>query len=62
MADITVRNQGNVDGSGKVNWRGDQVSAPQGGQSIYESSSIQLAQLGARKIVEIGRASCRERV
>lgn len=51
MADITSRTQGNVDNSGKVNWRGDQVSLPQGSQSIYESSSIPLAQLGARKVV-----------
>lgn len=51
MADITVRNQGEVENSGKVNWRGDQVSVPQGGQSIYKSSSIPLAQLGSRKVV-----------
>ena len=51
MADITVRNQGEVDDSGKVNWRGDQVSVPQGGQSIYKTSSIKLAQLGSRKVV-----------
>ncbi len=51
MADITVRNQGEVSDEGKVNWRGDQVSLPQGGQSIYKSSSIQLAQIGSRKVV-----------
>lgn len=51
MADITVRNQGQVDDSGKVNWRGDQSIAPQGGQSIYKTSSIQLAQMGSRKVV-----------
>jgi len=51
MADITVRNQGEVDDSGKVNWRGDQVTVPQGGQSIYKSSTVQLAQLGSRKVV-----------
>ena len=51
MADITQRNSGAVGDSGKVNWRGDQVSVPQGGQSIYKSSSIQLAQLGSRKVV-----------
>lgn len=51
MADITVRNQGEVEDSGKVNWRGDQVAAPQGGQSIYKTSSVQLAQLGSRKVV-----------
>ena len=51
MADITVRNQGEVDNSGKVNWRGDQVSLPQGGQSIYKSSTVKLAELGSRKVV-----------
>jgi len=51
MADITERNQGNVDDCGKVNWRGDQVSVPQGGQSIYDTSTVQLADLGSRKIV-----------
>ncbi len=51
MADITVRDQGNVSNEGQVNWRGDQVSVPQGGQSIYDCSTIQLAQLGARKVV-----------
>jgi len=51
MADITTRNQGEVEDSGKVNWRGDQVAVPQGGQSIYKTSSIQLADLGSRKVV-----------
>ena len=51
MADITVRDQGEVEDSGKVNWRGDQSIAPQGGQSIYKTSSIQLAQMGSRKVV-----------
>ena len=51
MADITQRNSGVVDDSGKLNWRGDQVNVPQGGQSIYKSSSIQLADLGSRKVV-----------
>ncbi len=51
MADITARNQGEVEDSGKVNWRGDQVAAPQGGQSIYKNSTVQLAQLGSRKVV-----------
>jgi len=50
-ADITSRYDGNVDDSGQVNWRGDQVSAPQGGQSIYDSSSVQLTELGSRKVV-----------
>ena len=51
MADITSKLQGNVSNEGKQNWRGDQVSAPQGGQSIYDSSSVQLAELGSRKVV-----------
>jgi hypothetical protein len=51
MADITTRNNGDVEDGGKVNWRGDQVAVPQGGQSIYKSSSIQLAELGSRKVV-----------
>ena len=51
MADITNRYQGEVEDSGKVNWRGDQVNLPQGGQSIYKSSTVPLAQLGSRKVV-----------
>lgn len=52
MADITTLQSGNVgDRQGKVNWRGDQTLVPQGGQSIYESSSVQLADLGARLVV-----------
>ena len=51
MADITVRQQGEVADEGKQNWRGDQSVAPQGGQSIYKSSSVQLAELGSRKVV-----------
>ena len=51
MADITVRNQGQVDDSGKVNWRGDQVAAPQGGQSVYDTSTLKLTDLGSRKVV-----------
>lgn len=51
MADITQVNQGNVSNEGKVNWRGDQSVTPQGGQSIYESSTIKLAELGERKVV-----------
>lgn len=50
MADITVRNQGEMETSGKVNWRGDQVKAPIE-QSIYKTSTIQLDELGARKVV-----------
>ena len=51
MADITIRNQGRVTEEGKVNWRGDQVTATPGDQSIYDSSEIQLVELGARKVV-----------
>jgi hypothetical protein len=51
MADITVYNQGEVSDEGKVNWRGDQVAVAQGGQSIFMSSSVQLAELGERKVV-----------
>lgn len=52
MADITSFQSGNVgDKEGKVNWRGDQVLIPQGGQSINESSSVPLAELGSRKVV-----------
>ena len=51
MADITSRNQGQVDDVANINWRGDQISVPQGGQSIYKTSTIQLAQLGSRKVV-----------
>ena len=50
MADITQLHGGQVNDGGKVNWRGDQVSAPTG-QSIYKSSSVQLAELGARLVV-----------
>jgi hypothetical protein len=51
MADITSKMQGNVSDEGQVNWRGDQVSVVQGGQSIYETSSVKLADLGSRKVV-----------
>ncbi len=51
MADITVRQQGEVSDEGKQNWRGDQIAAPQGGQSVYKTASIPLAQLGSRKVV-----------
>lgn len=51
MADITVLNQGEVADEGLQNWRGDQVAAPQGGQSVFKSSSIKLAELGERKVV-----------
>lgn len=52
MADITSFQGGMMgDKHGKVNWRGDQVTVPQGGQSIYESSSVPLADLGSRLVV-----------
>lgn len=51
MADITVYNHGEVEDADQVNWRGDQVNVDQGGQSIYKSSSVKLADLGARKVV-----------
>ena len=47
---ITVRSQGEMEESGKVNWRGDQVSAPSA-QGIYQASQVQLDQLGARRVV-----------
>src|SRR3990167_4865156 len=50
MADITALHSGAVNDGGKVNWRGDQVSAPNA-QSIYKSSSVQLAELGSRLVV-----------
>lgn len=51
MADITGFNSGEVANEGLQNWRGDQVAAPQGGQSVFKSSSVQLAPLGSRKVV-----------
>ena len=51
MADITSRYQGEVSDEGQQNWRGDQVSVPQGGQSIYKTSSVKLTELGSRKVV-----------
>ena len=53
MADIGTqgRHQGEVSDESKMNWRGDQVSLPQGGQSIYKSSTNRLAALGSRKVV-----------
>jgi len=51
MADINSFMQGNVAPEGKQNWRGDQVAVPQGGQSIYETSSVPLTDLGSRKVV-----------
>jgi len=51
MADITAFQAGNVSDEGKENWRGDQVTAPQGGQSMFQTSSVPLAELGSRKVV-----------
>jgi len=51
MADITSRYQGEVSDEGQQNWRGDQVSVPQGGQSIYKTSSVKLTEIGSRKVV-----------
>ena len=51
MADITGFNSGDVNDSELVNWRGDQSVVPQGGQSIYKSSSVALARLGSRLVV-----------
>lgn len=52
MATISSIQSGNVpDQEGKVNWRGDQVTIQQGGQSINDSSTVQLADLGSRKVV-----------
>lgn len=50
MADITALHSGAANDSGKVNWRGDQVSAPIG-QSLYKTSSVPLAELGSRLVV-----------
>jgi hypothetical protein len=50
MADITSKYQGNVSDEGQQGpWRDAVV--PMGGQSIYETSSVQLADLGSRKVV-----------
>lgn len=51
MADLSSFQSGNMgDKQGKVNWRGDQniIASP---QSIYESSTVPLADLGARLVV-----------
>mgnify|MGYP003394555888 FL=1 len=50
MAKITGFQDGSVNDSGKVNWRGDQTTAPNA-QSIYNASQVQLAELGARMVV-----------
>ncbi len=52
MASITGVQQGNVgDQMGKVNWYLPSGGVSPGGQSINESSSVQLADLGQRLIV-----------
>ena len=51
MADITVRNQGNVSDEGLVNWRSGDSGIVEGDQSIYDTSTIPLAQLGQVKVV-----------
>ena len=52
MANITAIQQGNVsEQMGKVNWHLSPGSPPPGGQSINESSSVQLADLGQRLVV-----------
>lgn len=51
MSDITVRNQGNVSDEGKVNWRSGDSGITEGDQSIYDTSSVQLAQHGQVKVV-----------
>lgn len=50
MSDISAFQSGDFDNSGKVNWRGDQVNIPNA-QSIYKTSSVQLAELGMRLVV-----------
>lgn len=47
---IVVRNQGEVETSELVNWRGDQATVPQG-QSVTQASRVKMARLGARKVV-----------
>lgn len=51
MADITQRGQGEVEDTGKHNWRGDQVTLGQGGQAYNKSSTVKLADLGSRKVI-----------
>lgn len=48
---ITVRNQGEVDDSELVNWRGDQAVIPEGGQGVYQASRFPMARLGSRRVV-----------
>lgn len=52
MADITAMQTGVVtERMGKVNWHLGSGAVPPGGQSINESSSVQLADLGQRLVV-----------
>lgn len=51
MSDITVRNQGNVSDEGKTNWRSGDSSITPGDQSIFDTSSVQLNELGNVKVV-----------
>lgn len=50
MADITAFQQGGANDNGKVNWRGDQATVPIA-QGVYQTSSVQLAELGSRLVV-----------
>lgn len=50
MANITSFQGGDANESGQQNWRGDQNVVPIG-QSVYKSSSVQLAPLGSRVVV-----------
>ena len=51
MADIVQYIQGNVSDEGKVNWRSGDSAVTPGDQSIYDTSSVQLAELGQIKVV-----------
>lgn len=51
MSDITGYNQGQVSDEGLVNWRSGESAVTPGGQSIYDTSSVPLTQLGNRKVV-----------
>ena len=48
---IINRNQGEVDNSELVNWRGDQQVIPEGGQGVYQASQFPMARLGSRRVV-----------
>ena len=51
MADITSFTQGNVSDEGKVNWRSGDSAVVEGDQSVYDTSTVPLAQLGQVKVV-----------